>query len=161
MKNEILEKVEFANNELTRVRFFIVNKDTGSRQLAELSVPANFEKGKNRYWDKILEQHTVSELKDKRRKLIQLSKAQAEANKKKQKTTKESIDLRELFRYKALYMKLPFVVTDEQKSLIRKAPNRFCLDAMVFKFMHDYINSNNPDIEDLYDEIEDIFYENE
>jgi len=57
---------EFANDSFSRARLQILDEEREIVQNAELEVPENFERGKNKYWDMILDTYTVENLKEKR-----------------------------------------------------------------------------------------------
>jgi len=156
---EKIENVEFANNEYTRVRFVIVNEDKGTKQLAELRVPENYETGVNKYWDIILDQCDIESLKQDRLDKIEKQKEMFSREKEKQESAKEARELKKLFDLKSSYIKLPFVQTEEDKSTIRKAPNEMVLNFIIQKMMDDYLEQNKMDSDEFFDEIEDAMYE--
>jgi len=156
---EKIENVEFANNEYTRVRFVIVNEDKGTKQLAELRVPENYETGVNKYWDLILDQCDIESLKQDRLDKIEKHKEMFSREKEKQESAKEARELKKLFDLKSSYIKLPFVQTEEDKSTIRKAPNEMVLNFIIQKMMDDYLEQNKMDSDEFFDQIEDAMYE--
>jgi len=158
---EKIENVEFANDEYTRVRFVIVNDDKGTRQLAELRVPENYETGVNKYWDLILDQCDIETLKQERLDKIEKHREIISREKEKRESAKEAQELKKLFDLKSSYMKLPFVQTEEDKSTIRKAPNEMTLNFIVQKMMDEYLEQNKMDSDEFFDEIEDAMYEDD
>jgi len=151
---------EFANDSFSRARLQILDEEREIVQNAELEVPENFERGKNKYWDMILDTYTVENLKEKR----EQRNISVEESKKLQaqriEGAKEAEELKELFNLKSFYYNLPFVETEENKSTIRKAPNKLCLDYVVYKMIDEYADKYSVDTEALFDIIEDAIFEN-
>jgi len=158
---EKIENVEFANNEYTKVRFVIANDDKGTRQLAELQVPENYETGVNKYWDMILDQCDIESLKQDRLDKIEKHKEALEEHKRQKESSKEAHELKELFDMKSSYIKMPFVQTEDDKSTIRKAPNKMVLNFIVQKMMDDYLEQNKMDSDEFFDAVEDAMYEDD
>lgn len=156
-----LRKIEFTSTEYAKVRFEILNTRTGEAKFAETAVPENYEKGKNKYWDKILEITTVEKLKEKRQIKEEKGKALIEARNKQIESEIENEKLKELFNMKAYYFNMPFVenASDDDKGLIRKSPNIFTLQYIVQKLMDKYVDENNMTLDDLIEEIEDRDFE--
>lgn len=158
MKNEKIENVQFADNSFTRVRFNLVDESSGSVRQCEMKVPENHEKGKNKYWDRILENHTIDELKEERKLRMERAIKHREQQKEIQKGAAESRELSALFEMKSRYIRMPFVETDEQKRIIRKAPNAMMLDFAAKEMMTAHMKKHNLSIEELFDEVDDALY---
>lgn len=156
-----IKDVEFANNNYTRVRFRRVDVERGVTQLAELVVPENYERGVNKDWDTILDNYDVEQLKQERQKKIELFLERREYEKTRSESLKEANELKELFNEKSHHIKMPYAESDEDKTLIRRAPNNICLQYVVFELMKKYVDNNSGVIEDMFDAIEDAMYEEE
>lgn len=155
---EKIKNVEFIDDECTRVRFTIVNETKELTHLAELTVPENYQTGVNKYWDLILQEHSLENLIQEKQEKKQLLREEERLREEKIKSNVEARELRELFDLKSFCIKMPFAETDQDKSIIRKAPNKISLHFVVLEMMKNYVNKHNLEMEDFFDQIEDSIY---
>jgi len=67
MKEQILNP-EYIDIEKTRVRFKLIN-EYGIENIAELTVPNNKKRGVNKYWDLIMDEFDIEEMRQRRNRI--------------------------------------------------------------------------------------------
>ncbi len=156
MSTKILNP-QFVDLEKTIVRFQIQNAD-GVISNAELKVPKNMARGVNPYWDRILDEFNVDQMRKERNDRETRERKQREANDKKRKAGEENERLRRLFNrkmkaFEAFYIKEADATI---KSAIRRAPDDEFLTLILNKAVNDYMQANNMSLLDFMDKMEEI-----
>lgn len=147
----------FVDLQKTVVRFRLVN-ETGVTSTAELNVPQDFKRGVNKYWDYILDNFDVNEMRKKRNDEENRKKRERELADKKRKAHEENIRLRNLFNKKMKAFELPFIenASNEIKSAIRRAPDEDVLGFVLQQITADFIKENNMSYTDYLDYLDDL-----
>lgn len=148
---------EFIDLEKTRVKFKIVSEN-GITSNAELMVPKDQAKGENPYWDQILENFDVQEMRRRRNEKETLVRKQKEAEDKKRKAHEENIRLTKLFNKKMEAFNLPYINegASELKAAIRRSPTSQVLDIILTGAALDFMKENNMTYIDYLDYLDDL-----
>lgn len=148
---------QFIDLEKTRVRFTIV-QENGTSNTAELTVPENQARGVNPYWDQILDNFDVLEMRKRRNEEEQRRRKQLEVDDKKKKAHEENIRLRDLFNKKMKSFDIPFIkeAPDNIKSAIRRAPDIDTLNFILNTYTLDFMKQNNMDFVAYLDYLDDV-----
>lgn len=152
-----IKNPEFVDLEKTTVRLTLI-RENGVESIAEFKVPDNQERGVNPYWDKVLDQFDVDEMK-KRRNMIEINNRKMNAFRmKKQQASVENEKLRDLFDLKMQAFNLPFVAnaTDEDKAAVRRAPSILLLNIVISSLAIKYMQENEMTYIDLFDYLDDL-----
>lgn len=152
----IIKNPEFIDLEKTRVRM-ILEDESGKQTVAEFKVPEGRESGVNEMWDRIVAEHDVEAMRQRRNELeIRMINEKDRIEKKKRAQVENEI-LRNLFDTKLYFFNLPFVaeLTDEEKSAIRRAPNANLLYIAAVAAFLGYMERTGKSLIDIFDEIED------
>lgn len=146
---------EFVDLEKTTIRFKIVRD--GITTVAELKVPANRERGVNPYWDRIMDEHDVDELRRRRNELENRRRKQAEFEQKKREGKMENDRLVDLFNKKMKLFNLPVIANadDDTKAAIRRSPNTEFLNFVYYESLRKHMQDNNWTIAQLLDYLEE------
>lgn len=156
----IIKNPHFINGSMTKIRLTLINEN-GSSSVAELTIPADRKPGANKMWDRIAAEFDVNQMEqDLKRRIAHIDK-QRKFQAEKQQAAKENEKLRVLFAQKVEALKLPFIKNgkDEYKKLIRKSPDMFTLNFVIYKIAEDYMKENSMDMSDFIEMIEDSLYE--
>ena len=156
----IIKNPHFTNASMTKVRLTLENEN-GSSSIAELVISPDRQPGANKMWDRIASEFDVAKMEEdlkarfaqlERQKKFEAEKAQA---------ARENEKLRILFGQKVEALKLPFIVNgpDEYKRLIRKSPDLFILQFVLYKLAEDYMKNKSLTLSDFIDEIEEFQYQ--
>lgn len=147
----------FVDLEKTTIKFKLVN-EAGAVSSAELFVPKNFERGVNKYWDYILDNFDINELRKKRNEQETRKRKERELSDKKRKAHEENVRLRNLFNKKMKAFELPFIeeASNEIKSAIRRAPDEDVLNFILNQITVDFIKNSNMTYIDYLDYLDDI-----
>lgn len=146
----------FLDLEKTIVRFTLVTEE-GLSQVAEFKVPPNRERGINKYWDRIVEEFDIEEMRQKRNLLETQRINEREHISKKQKAELETKKLVRLFEAKASAFEYFFIkeASSEIKSSIRKAPDEDIVRAIISIQMQKYMEETGLTITDIIDKLND------
>lgn len=147
----------FVDLEKTIVRFQIQNTE-GVISNAELKVPKNMARGVNPYWDRILDEFNIDQMRKERNEREMRERRTREAEDKRKKAGAENERLRRLFNrkmkaFEAFYIK---EADPSIKSAIRRAPDEEFLTLIINKAMLDYMQVNNMSLLDFMDKMEEI-----
>lgn len=162
LTNVEIKEPEFVDLQKTRMRFKVV-QENGLVTTAELAVPANFARGENAYFDKILDNFDIQTLRKARNDLEIRRRREAEFLDKKKKSAIENEKLRRLFDLKMKAFDMFFIAEadTETKAALRRAPDEYMINAIVQSQIQKYITDNNMTYGDLIDKIEDLAEEAE
>lgn len=160
MEKDSLMKViepEFIDLEKTRIKFKI-QTDSGGIQVAEIVVPKDGERGINQYWDQILDNYDIQELRKKRNEKEILERRQREMKDKQRKANEENERLRRLFNKKMKAFDMPFIkdASSEIRSAIRRAPDMEILDLFLYDITINFMKQNNMSYVDYLDYLDDL-----
>lgn len=148
---------EFIDLEKTRVKFKIVNSD-GFVTVAELTVPPNRQAGVNAYWDRIVAEFDIEEMRRKRNEQEVRVKRQQEFDKKRREGKEENDRLIALFNKKMKLFNLPVIAnaSNEIKAAIRRSPDENFLNFIYFESLRKIMVDNNFSYSDLLDYLEQL-----
>lgn len=161
MAEKILDP-EYVDLEKTRVRFKIVHEN-GLENVAELTVPKGKQKGVNKYWDMIVEQFDIEEMRQRRNRIETERRQRERHHAEKMKNQGEINRLRHLFDSKSKVFELPFIseADVEVKSAVRRAPTFEILTFIVNDLTKKFMEENDMDYNDFLDYLEDLEDEKE
>lgn len=148
---------EYVDLEKTRVRFKIV-QENGLESVAELTVPKGKQRGVNKYWDLIMDNFDIEEMRKKRNDL-ETEKRRAQRHRdEKRKNSDKVMALRVLFNAKAKAFELPFIADadSDTKSAIRRAPNMETLYFIINEVTKKFMEENDMDFNDYLDYLDDL-----
>lgn len=147
----------FVDLQKTVVRFKLVN-DNGVTSTADLNVPQDFKRGVNKYWDYILDNFDVNEMRKRRNDEETRKKKERELADKKRKAHEENIRLRNLFNKKMKAFELPFIesASNDIKSAIRRAPDDDVLSFILHQITVEFMKENDMDYIDYLDYLDDL-----
>lgn len=153
----IIKNPQFVDLEKTKVRMTLV-QENGTESVAELTVPANKERGINEFWDRIMDEFDVEKMRKDRNNLETRMRQDAEMQAKKRKATVENEKLKQLFDMKMAAFNLPFVASaaDADKAAVRRAPTPLMLNLVVTQLAVKYLEENNMSFLDLFDLLDDL-----
>lgn len=156
MSTKILNP-QFVDLEKTVVRFQIQNAD-GVISNAELKVPKDMARGVNPYWDRILDEFNIDQMRKERNDRETRERKQRAANDQKRKAGEENERLRRLFNRKMKAFEMFYIKEADAsiKSAIRRAPDDDFLTLILTKAINDYMQANNMDLLDFMDKMEEI-----
>lgn len=152
-----IKNPEYVDLQKTRVKFTLVS-ESGIESVAELTVPPNKERGVNKYWDRIMDEFDIEEMRQ-RRNSLETERMRAEDHRREKiKNDVEVNRLRQLFDAKAKVFELPFVkdADVETKAAIRRAPTAEVLNFIVSDITKKYLDENNMTYTDYLDYLEDL-----
>lgn len=155
--SDTIKNPEYVDLKKTKVRFTLVS-DTGVESVAELTVPQNKQRGVNKYWDRIMDEFDIEEMRN-RRNILETERMRAEQHRKEKIKNEVEINrLRHLFDAKARIFELPFIKESdiETKAAIRRAPTIEVLNFIVSDITKKYIKENNMTYNDYLDYLEDL-----
>lgn len=157
MAQPIIKDPFFVDLEKTTVRMKLVN-DNGVESIAEFKVPEDQALGVNPYWDRIVEEFDVEKMREDRNILEKKMRQEQDFRRKKDKAAVENEKLRKLFDAKMECFSLPFIAnaSDEDKAVVRRAPDLVLLNMIVTKLADKYMNENNMSYIELFDMIDDM-----
>lgn len=155
-KYPIIKNPEFIDLQKTFVRMTLVD-ESGKETVAEFKVPDNRQAGVNEFWDRIVAEHDIEEMRRKRNNLETLRIQEAERIEKKKRAQVENDILRQLFDQKLYYFNLPFIndLTDEEKASIRRAPSINLLFIAASLVFASYMQRSGKTMTEIFDDIED------
>lgn len=153
---KILEP-EFIDLEKTRIKFKIEN-DSGGIQPAELVVPKDGARGINQYWDLILDNYDIMELRKKRNEKELIERRQREMKDKQRKASEENARLRKLFDKKMKAFELPYIkdAPSDVRAAIRRAPDIEILNVFLQDITVNFIKENSMSYIDYLDYLDDL-----
>lgn len=156
----IIKNPHFTNPSMTKIRLTLVN-ESGTSSTAELTIPADRKPGTNKMWDRIAAEFDVSKMEEDLKFRLGQVERQRKFQAEKEQAAKENEKLRFLFAQKVEALKLPFVKNgkEEYKKLIRKSPDMFTLNFVIYKIAEDHMKENSMEISDFIEMIEDSLYE--
>jgi hypothetical protein len=155
--SETILNPEYVDLEKTRVRFKIVRED-GIENIAELTVPNNKKRGVNKYWDRIMDEYDIEEMRQRRNRIESELRNQKKHSEEKKKTQDKVIELKTLFNEKTKVLELPFIrdAGTDVKSAIRRAPTKSVLDFIVTDLTRKFIEEQQMDYNDYLDYLDDL-----
>lgn len=161
-KYPIIKNPEFIDLQKTFVRFLMVDEN-GKETVAEFKVPENREPGVNEFWDRIVQEFDIEEMRRRRNELETRIINERERLEKKKLAQVQNEILKNLFDQKLYFFNLPFIneLTDEEKSSIRRAPNISLLNIAVSTALLGYTERTGKTLIDVFDMIEDQEFESE
>ncbi len=153
----LIKEPEFIDIQKTRVRFKLVTEN-GVTSTAELKVPDNWARGVNPYWDRILDEFDVEQMRKARNDLENRRKRQEEFEKKKRAAAVENEKLKQLFDNKMKAFEMPFIsgAPDDIKSAIRRAPNQLILNSIIHNQMMEFMNEKGFTFTQLFDYMDEL-----
>jgi|688.fasta_scaffold08783_15 hypothetical protein len=156
----MVEKIlnpEYVDLEKTRVRFKIIRED-GIESVAELTVPNNKRKGVNKYWDRIVDEFDIEEMRQKRNRIEAEQRNHKKHADEKRRTQEKVIELKTLFNEKTKVLELPFIrdAGTDIKSAIRRAPTKAVLDFIVTDITRKFMENQGMDYNDYLDYLDDL-----
>lgn len=156
----MVEKIlnpEYVDLEKTRVRFKIVY-DNGVETVAELTVPNNKRRGLNKYWDRIMDEFDIEEMRQRRNRIESELRNQKKHAEEKRKTQEKVVALKTLFNEKTKVLELPFIreANTDVKSAIRRAPTKAVLDFIVMDLTKKFMTEKGMDYNDYLDYLDDL-----
>jgi hypothetical protein len=156
MSEQILNP-EYVDLEKTRVRFKIVS-DTGIETIAELTVPNNKKRGVNKYWDRIMDEYDIEEMRQRRNRIEAEMRNQRRHSEEKRKTQEKVAELKTLFNEKTKVLELPFIrdAGTDIKSAIRRAPTKAVLDFIINDITRKFMEEQGMDYNDYLDYLDDL-----
>jgi hypothetical protein len=156
MTEKILDP-EYVDLEKTRVRFKIV-QESGLESIAELTVPKGKQRGVNKYWDRIMDEFDIEEMRNRRNNLETEIRKRNQHAEQKSKTLEQTTALRILFNAKTKAFDLPFIANADvdTKSAIRRAPNLEILNFIINEVTKKYMEENSMDFNDYLDYLDDL-----
>lgn len=162
VKYPIIKNPEFIDLQKTFVRFLMVDEN-GKETVAEFKVPENREPGVNEFWDRIVQEFDIEEMRRKRNELETRIVNERERLEKKKLAQVQNEILKNLFDQKLYFFNLPFIneLTDEEKSSIRRAPNISLLNMAISTILLNYTQRSGKTLIDIFDMIEDQEFQSE
>ena len=156
MSEKILNP-EYVDLEKTRVRFKIVYEN-GIESIAELTVPNNKKRGVNKYWDRIMDEYDIEEMRQRRNRIETELINQKKHSEEKRKTQEKVLALKTLFNEKTKVLELPFIrdADTDVKSAIRRAPTKAVLDFIVMDLTKKFMTDRGMDYNDYLDYLDDL-----
>lgn len=156
----ILKNPEYVDLQKTTVRVRLVYEN-GSESIAQFKVPTDKARGVNEYWDRILDEFDIEQMRKARNDAEIMRRRDIEFNDKKRKASIQSEALRQLFDRKMGIFNQPFMTnaSKEDKAAVRRAPNDVLLNAVATTIVQKYIQDNGMSFVDLFDLIDDIEFE--
>ena len=152
-----LTNPQYIDLEKTKVSFTLTSPD-GVISNAQLQVPANKARGVNPYWDYILDNFDIEQMRQARNQLELRRRRQVEFDRNKQKAAADNQRLVDLFNKKTKIFSMPFVASasDEVKSAIRRASDDFTLNFIYTDLLKKYVTDNNMTYSQMIDYFEDV-----
>lgn len=156
MTEKILEP-EYVDLKKTRVRFKIIH-ESGIESTAELTVPEGKKKGVNKYWDRIMDEFDIEEMRKRRNNLEIEARRRNKHTEEKRKNQDQLTALQQLFNAKTKTFDLPFIQNAdmETKSAIRRAPSLEILNFLVTDITKKFMEENDMDYNDYLDYLDDL-----
>jgi len=154
---EQIKNPEYIDLEKTRVRFTLVSA-TGVESQAELTVPPNKDRGINKYWDRIMDEFDIEEMRQRRNELeVEMRNAQSHREEKRRADFKLQ-QLQYLFDAKSKAFDLPFIKDGsiDTKSAVRRAPTIEVLNVIVNDLTKQFMEENDMDWNDYLDYLDDL-----
>lgn len=147
---------EYIDLEKTRVRFKLTT-EAGVESVAELTVPRNKERGVNKYWDRIMDEFDIEEMRQRRNRQEVEARNQQRHRQEKNKNRDKVLELQTLFNAKAKVLETPFIKDSDisTKSAIRRAPTIDVLNFLVHDITRKFMEENDMDYEDYLDYLDD------
>lgn len=157
MTYPIIKDPEYIDLEKTRVKFKLINEN-GVISNAELTVPDGKARGINTFWDRIMDEFDIEQMRKARNDLENRKRQDEEFKNRKKQAAEENNKLKILFDAKMKAFELPYIAeaSADIKSAIRRAPSVAFVDAIVNKQMIDYITEKNMTFLELLDHLDDL-----
>ena len=153
----IIKNPQFVDLEKTKVRMTLV-QENGTESVAELAVPKDKARGVNEFWDRIMDEFDIEQMRKDRNNLETRMRQDAEMQAKKRKASVENEKLKQLFDMKMTAFNLPFVAnaSDADKAAVRRAPSPMMLNLVVIQLATKYLEENEMSFLDLFDLLDDL-----
>jgi len=137
--------------------------EKGSVQKISFALPENEQKGVNQYFDYIVENYHLEEIKAQYESELKIHRDKQRQQQLASQRRKESEELKKLFDLKAQLFDMPFIknCNQEMRSAIRRAPNTIVLNLIVSIAFETYIKENNMSCNDYLDYLDDLQYKEE
>lgn len=147
----------FIDDEKTKIRFKILFEN-GKECVAELTVPENREKGKNKYWDRIVENFDIAELENDLDRRLENQAKKIQHLEEKKKSQQKTLELKTLFNMKTRIFEHPLTksLDTETKSAIRRAPTMEILMFFLYDIYKDYLTTHKMSYNDFLDYLDDL-----
>jgi len=154
---EKIKNPEYVDLEKTRVRFKLI-QESGIESVAELTVPKGKQRGLNKYWDRIMDEFDIEEMRRKRNEIEAEARMKRKHEEEKRRNEGKMVSLRELFDAKTKAFELPYIqdLDTETKSAIRRAPNLEVLNFILNDITKKFMEENNMEYNDHLDYLDDL-----
>lgn len=155
-----IENPIFLNDQWNMVRFQVRENDRV--QTYDTTIPEDLETTTNKYLIALKEQHDFEELKQQYNTRLQQHRDRQAYAATRAEIHQASESLKELFELKVrMFEDYPFLskLCQEDQSLVRRAPDKSLLNAILVMLIQRYTETNNLSVLDLYEEIEDHIFE--
>lgn len=154
---EQIKNPEYVDLQKTRVAFTIVSS-SGVESRAELTVPPNKERGINKYWDRIMDEFDIEEMRNRRNQLELDMRREAQHREEKLRAQDKLRQLQFLFDAKTKAFALPYVKNADMdiKSAIRRAPSVEILNVILADTTRKFMEEQEMDWNDYLDYIDDL-----
>ena len=140
----------------------VVSND-GSVSKISFAIPENEEIGVNPYFDYILSNYHLSEIRATYEAELKEHRNRQRHNQLAEQRQKEAKELAQLFDAKAHLFDMPFVKESSQqfRSAIRRAPDQVTLNLIVNQAFNEYLQSKDMSCNDYLDYIDELLYNEE
>ena len=157
MINGTISNPQYVDLEKTTVSFTITSAD-GIISNAQLKVPDGKARGVNPYWDAIMDNFDIEQMRQARNQLEVKRRKQAEFDAAKKKSSVDNEKLVALFNKKTKIFAMPFVAdaSDEVKSAIRRTSDETLLNFIYFDLLKKHLTDNSLSYSQLLDYLEDL-----
>lgn len=157
MINGTISNPHYVDLEKTTVAFTLTTPE-GVITKAELKVPENKARNVNPYWDNILDNFDIEQMRLQRNQQEIRKRKQAEFEATKAKAKLDNDKLVRLFNKKTKIFAMPFVASasDDTKSAIRRCSDELMLDFIYQDILKKYMVDNNFTHTQLLDYLDDL-----
>lgn len=157
----IIKDPQFIDIQKTRVKF-ILEYENGNTNIAELAVPPNQDLGINPFWDRIVQEFDIEEMRQKRNSLENKIRDDARRRREIENNRRQSENqnriMRELFDAKVKALSLPYIenADDAVKTAIRRAPDINLLSSILNELRLDFMKTKNMNYLQYLDYLEEV-----
>lgn len=139
-----LEKARFLNSKLTILELTL-KKANNKTVKARIEAPADYAKGKNQYFDMVLEKYDLETLKEESRKILESSVKKQEWELARRQQADKGNMLNQLFKQKVEFLNTKIMQDSsiEQRRSIRKANTPEKLMLIKSEIIREYADKNN------------------
>jgi hypothetical protein len=152
-----IKNPEYIDLEKTRVRFVMVLED-GKEQIAEFKVPDGQRRGKNKAWDRIMDEFDIEDMRQRRNNREIEERNRINHRREKEKADVERHRLRNLFNSKTKAFELPFIkdADIDTKAAIRRAGTHELLYFFINDITRKFIEDNKMTYSEYLDYLDDL-----